>query len=279
MPTSLSTSAPSNSTPSNRTAIIAGASAGAVGLLFIALAALFLWKRHQQHRTGFLEALSRSRRENTSAGGVGLLDGEFDDDEDDDGVPMRRYRDAVPGHSAELSSSTTHSSAPSLFRARGAETGSVFREQVWPPPGEGSQFVDPFVGDVRGASAADLSKIVDDVMGPSMSAGLPPGDPRPRHASPSESLFNDPFRDQSHAGFSPSVYYDRPSPAASTSSLPGTSGLPPGAAQPKKPSPLGGSSTPPPRSSKNWLERSPRTVDRPLTPSAAGEQPGIGMAV
>ncbi|KAF9441899.1 hypothetical protein P691DRAFT_779643 [Macrolepiota fuliginosa MF-IS2] len=61
----------------------------------------------------------------------------------------------------------THSSAPSLFRARASESGSIFREGVWPPPGEGSDFVDPFVGHVKsGCADGELGRVVLGVMGP-----------------------------------------------------------------------------------------------------------------
>ena len=58
----------------------------------------------------------------------------------------------------------THSpSPPILLRARGSETGSIFHEDVWPPPAETSRLVDPIV---QASSQVDLSSIVDDVMGP-----------------------------------------------------------------------------------------------------------------
>jgi len=42
------------------------------------------------------------------------------------------------------------SSMPSLYRIRASESGSIFREEdVWPPPGEASEFADPFLGHVR----------------------------------------------------------------------------------------------------------------------------------
>lgn len=48
-----------------------------------------------------------------------------------------------------------------LMRARGSETGSMFREGVWPPPGEA--LVDPILGS---SSEVDLNGIVESVMGP-----------------------------------------------------------------------------------------------------------------
>ena len=50
--------------------------------------------------------------------------------------------------------------APHLMGVR-AESGSIFREAVWPPPGQPSALVDPLV---KASSAVDLSRIVDDVV-------------------------------------------------------------------------------------------------------------------
>jgi hypothetical protein len=50
--------------------------------------------------------------------------------------------------------------------SRGSETGSVFREDVWPPPSESSRLMDPLAQSM----SIDLRSIVDDVMGPSIEA-------------------------------------------------------------------------------------------------------------
>ncbi|KAF9233604.1 hypothetical protein BU15DRAFT_13211, partial [Melanogaster broomeanus] len=49
---------------------------------------------------------------------------------------------------------------------RSSPVTSIFREDVWPPPSESSRLMDPIshTGDI------DLSRIVDDVMGPSAAA-------------------------------------------------------------------------------------------------------------
>ncbi|KAJ7496129.1 hypothetical protein B0H11DRAFT_885553 [Mycena galericulata] len=278
-PTSLST-AGSSTTPAQRTAIIAGATAAAVGVILLLLGALFVYKRHKGRKLEFSEAIGRVRREAHGAGGVGLLD---DEGFDDDDVPMRRYRDNAishsPTHSRSMNTSATslgppQSPAPSLFRQR-AETGSLFREEgVWPPP-QATHFVDPLVGVGTGES---LTRIVDDIMGP------PSYDPAaPTHAlvepahrgtipsmsSATSSLYADPFRDVSHSTTASdnSLYYDRRGASSSmssntqhTASRPTTPqsllGLPAGAAQtPKKSSPL--ASTNPPTSA-TWLTRSPK---------------------
>lgn len=55
-----------------------------------------------------------------------------------------------------------------LMRARGSETGSVFHEGVWPPPGEGAVLVDPIL---RSSSQVDLGGIVESIMGPEEEGG------------------------------------------------------------------------------------------------------------
>lgn len=274
--------------------------------MLFALGAVFVYKRHIGRKREFSEAVGRVRREAHGAGGVGLLDDEgFDDD---DGVPMRRYQDAVshsPSHSRDINMSSVslgppQSPAPSLFRQR-AETGSLFREEgVWPPPG--SQFVDPLVG----LGAGDgLGKIIDDVMGPPPShakdesstsststaySGLGFADPV-HHAenTPSlSSLYNDPFRDISHAPApsDPSLYYDRRGASSSMSThsqqtssgdRPATPqsllGLPAGAAPtPKKSSPLAMARTAAPPSSATWLTRSPRRHTKDLSGSQSSQE-------
>ncbi|KAF9526179.1 hypothetical protein CPB83DRAFT_494902 [Crepidotus variabilis] len=54
------------------------------------------------------------------------------------------------------------SPTPSLLKSRVSDTGSIFREEVWPPP-EAPTFVDPIEAN---SSQVDLSGIVDEVMGP-----------------------------------------------------------------------------------------------------------------
>ncbi|KAJ7647183.1 hypothetical protein FB45DRAFT_191422 [Roridomyces roridus] len=262
-PTSLSTAGPTAS--SRRTAVIAGATAAGVGIILLLLAAVFVYKRHKSRRLDFFEAIGRVRREATGAGGAGLLDDEgFDED---DNVPMRRYRDNAPtGHSRSTSTiGPPQSPTPSLFRQR-AETGSLFREEgVWPPP-QGSQFVDPLVG--VGATEG-LARIVDEVMGPEPAHH---NKDIPTMSSASTSLYNDPFRDTSHTHgrqpSDPSLYFDRrDASTSSTGSLAsGTGsrpqsllGLPAGAAlPPKKSSPLVNTTPPSPTTTSTWLSRSPK---------------------
>ncbi|KAJ7076339.1 hypothetical protein B0H15DRAFT_916002 [Mycena belliarum] len=293
-PTSLST-ATASATTARRTAIIAGATAAGVGLVLLLLGAIFIYKRHKSRKLEFSEAIGRVRREAHGAGGVGLLDEEGFDDED--GVPMHRYRDNAGGGSrsmnmSEASLGKPQSPAPSLFRNRAPETGSLFREEgVWPPP-QGTSFVDPLVGV---GSGDGLARIVDDVMGPanpalshakSNSNSSPAYTPRPSAdsnlrppiptmSSATTSLYADPFRDISHTSqpSDPSLYFDRRGASSSMSSDSHTThgsrpttpqsllGLPAGAAPaPKKPSPLAAAANQ--NSSATWLNRSPRKHNR-----------------
>lgn len=240
-------------------------------LILIALGAVFLYRRHQI-RQQFDAYFHRPKREDR-----GLLDGEDFDDEDD-GVPMRRYRDASGSTNATTPtprSDTPHSQAPSLYRARAAETGSIFREEVWPPPGRESELVDPFVNSVNRSREVDLGSIVDTVMGPKAVAaaaagagaghpqrsenstaattsssstgytGLPAAQDRPES---SQSIYTDPFRDASRAAASSSVYYTLP-PGASPASTPGA--------------PIGVTTNPPP--SSYHLQLPPETLAKPAS--------------
>ncbi|KAI0366654.1 hypothetical protein BV20DRAFT_1002030 [Pilatotrama ljubarskyi] len=73
------------------------------------------------------------------------------------GTPMDPNRTPTQGGAAGAAGAHPH-----LMGLR-AESGSIFREAVWPPPGEPSTFVDPIVS---ASSAVDLGRIVNDVMGP-----------------------------------------------------------------------------------------------------------------
>ncbi|KIY46571.1 hypothetical protein FISHEDRAFT_75491 [Fistulina hepatica ATCC 64428] len=96
IPTNLASSGQGGSNSgSARTAIIAGSTAGAVVFVLIVLAALFVYKRHQKRELGFIDALIQRQREGRGAGGVGLLDDEFDDE--DPVMRMSQYRDTPSG--------------------------------------------------------------------------------------------------------------------------------------------------------------------------------------
>jgi hypothetical protein len=159
LPTSLADS-PRTAPTTNRTAVIAGTTAAVVVFLFVILAAVFAYRKHRLRKN---LAIFGKKKE-----GRGLLDGE--DFDDDVNLPnMASYRDREVSMGSSMSVPRSTSPTPSLLKSRTAETGSIFREEVWPPPG----FIDPIS---KNSSRVNLSKIVDDVMGPS-SLPLRPGLP------------------------------------------------------------------------------------------------------
>ncbi|KAF4623597.1 hypothetical protein D9613_002369 [Agrocybe pediades] len=152
LPTTLAESKPSLS-GSKRSGIIAGATAGFVAFILLLLAAIFAYRKHKLSRE---LAMSEKKRE-----AKGLLDGEEFDDADDD---ITRSTHGPATHTKEWGSwkdfkQPSTVGRENMLRARVSESGSIFREEVWPPPG----LVDP-IKDRN--SKVDLSNIVADVMGP-----------------------------------------------------------------------------------------------------------------
>ncbi|KAF5326004.1 hypothetical protein D9611_000521 [Ephemerocybe angulata] len=138
----------------SRTALIAGLTSGLVVLLMLLLGAAFAYRRHRRRR--HLETPAAAEETKVPKEQSGLLAGEgFDDDFDDadGGVIMRPHADNNPPRS--------QSPTMSILKTRASETGSIFREDVWPPPTD--ELVDPIT---RGSSRVDLGRVVDDVMGP-----------------------------------------------------------------------------------------------------------------
>ncbi|KAK0184711.1 hypothetical protein F5146DRAFT_219485 [Armillaria mellea] len=170
MPTSLATS-DSGSSDVNRTALIAGITTAAVVLAALALGAVFIYKRAQKRRIGFMETIKRIRREGKGAGAVGLLDDEFEDTthqpyRDLPNTPVSIPRSMQPP-SPPASEPSNYSTA-SLVRG---DSGSMFREEVWPPPREAS-------GHSREPS------IEEDPFRAIMPSPLPPGAAQPKKPSP-----------------------------------------------------------------------------------------------
>ncbi|KAH9476506.1 hypothetical protein JR316_0010418 [Psilocybe cubensis] len=242
LPTSLVNATPNNdSGSSSRTAVIAGATAGVIVLLCLALSSVFAYRRHRLRQ---ILALTNQKKE-----GKGLLDGE-EFDEDDASIPIRwQGRNGSP--------------APSLIRSRVSDTGSIFREEVWPPPG----FVDPIK---QGSSQVTLSHIVDDVMGPTQSRStsrLEQQDP----ASSTSDLSHGHQRDTSTTGLLPrsSSPLDDPfNPNHNVQSVYYSPVLPPGALPPSMPGQISYPPSPP-RSGGN--DTIPRIMETPPTP---GPGPG-----
>ncbi|CAA7263922.1 unnamed protein product [Cyclocybe aegerita] len=155
LPTSLVESSPKNSS-SQRTAIIAGTTAGLIGFVLVLLVAIFVYRKRKLNK--FFEESGRKKEVK------GLLDGEEFYDDDVAGHPRMRSqsRASVAVGATSAARLRTGSPAPGLLKSRTSESGSIFREEVWPPPG----FVDPIS---QNSSQVDLSRIVDDVMGPATS--------------------------------------------------------------------------------------------------------------
>lgn len=222
--------------------------------------------------SGRKEALGRER----------LLAGE---DLDDGGVPMtRRFHDNAGVIERGRGLTPSPSPALPLLRSRGSETGSIFHEGVWPPPGAESRMVDP----LSRSGEVDLGRIVDDVMGPERAPSIGGSWYAHERGQSGDSLV-DPFRDLSHSsegtgspysGVLAAAGLSNPGPpsyasgGASSTSLPQPQsypssllGLPAGAATPKKPSPLA-TSIPTSAQTTNWLSRSPKRTS--MTPPEPG---------
>ncbi|KAI0039667.1 hypothetical protein FA95DRAFT_994024 [Auriscalpium vulgare] len=139
----------SNHTTSRHTAIMVGSAIGGAALLIGALAALFfLRRRANKRRYSFLARKPLRPREAFLAG----------EDMDDPPEASPGYQDDPFAHGDQ------YALPPRLMRARASESGSIFQEGVWPPPAAGSRLADPIVS---AGKTDDLSRIVDDVMGPS----------------------------------------------------------------------------------------------------------------
>jgi len=135
VPTSLN-SQPGRLTSSQKIGVVIGSALGGLGLIVGLLFVAVIYRRNQRRKVMFahrrLGTPRRSRLE-----------------EEDD------FDLAAP---ANLDM-TFLDDQPRLLRARATESGSIFHEGVWPPPGH--SLVDP----IMAASEVDLSSIVDSVMG------------------------------------------------------------------------------------------------------------------
>ncbi|KIM28724.1 hypothetical protein M408DRAFT_329184 [Serendipita vermifera MAFF 305830] len=112
---------------SQRTGVIAGAAVGGVIVLVALLGLLFYFRRTRQVRQRLLEEKRAKERPPRH-----LLEDEADDYSFGRGPPMM----AQHWDSTSFTSGGSSPSAPRLLRARGSKTGSLFQEDVWPPPSE-----------------------------------------------------------------------------------------------------------------------------------------------
>ena len=123
---------------SQRTGVIAGAAVGGVCVLVALLGAIFFLRRARKARKRMLaEKNKRPTRH--------LLEDEAD------------YPPAQMAQWDAYSATGSTMSAPRLLRARGSQTGSLFHEDVWPPPNEVMQ--DPLL------TSQDLGSSISLAMG------------------------------------------------------------------------------------------------------------------
>ncbi|KAJ7177069.1 hypothetical protein C8R46DRAFT_944118, partial [Mycena filopes] len=145
--------------------------------------------RGRQREQEETDTLAREERSGKGAGGVGMLDEEdFGDSARERALPQIEYRAPMVEFHLDLPTTTTddrpvqeyeerppmlryHTQPPFLFPLRTSDSGSAFREEVWPPPRQESVFVDPLLH----APEDDLTRIVTDIM----------GQPQPTHAASS----------------------------------------------------------------------------------------------
>lgn len=129
--------------------MIAGAAVGGVFVLVALLGLLFYFRRTRQVRQRHLEEKRAKERPPRH-----LLEDEADDFHfGGRGPPMM----AQHWDSTSFTSGGSSPSAPRLLRARGSRTGSLFQEDVWPPPNEVMQ--DPLL------TAHDLGSSISLAMG------------------------------------------------------------------------------------------------------------------
>ncbi|KAI8978864.1 hypothetical protein BD414DRAFT_538772 [Trametes punicea] len=202
IPTTLSQSGGGDNLTSTKRGIIAG-SVGGAAILILVISVFLFYRRHQHKKLSFFKRLQPKPR-------ARLLDGEDDDFDlgppmarySDYPASIASSHSHSLSHAGSPATPKRSPNAPSFDASRSllgtpldpnrtptprgsvrglplgatvphlmpmrAESGSIFREGVWPPPGEHSVLVDPIVS---AASAVDLGRIIDDVMGPAGSSG------------------------------------------------------------------------------------------------------------
>jgi hypothetical protein len=216
----------------------------------MALGGVFWYRRHKLRKV--LESSGKKRE------GRGLLDGEEFDDERNLSTSMQSYYYPTYAFNPEGSSASLN-----LMKSRTSETGSIFREEIWPPPG----FIDPIL---KQNSQVDLSGIVDDVMGPSSyELAGPSAGPQEPHQPTDESSFSAISSTSTSSLITPPTSSSSSSSSSTYPAVASSSSkiLPPPPpvksslnSQPRKPSPLAIASMSDP---KLWLTRNVRQTGPP----------------
>ncbi|KAG6333794.1 hypothetical protein ID866_5289 [Astraeus odoratus] len=241
---------PSSSSDS-RAAIIGGSAAGAAIVIICLVSVTFFFRRKRVKRLRILDAITSSQKQAQQR--AMLLAGEDLDDIDMSHYSSAgRYRDfdaswdvgspqgsmsirsfippGSPGFgphpgpsplpSAGFSSPGASirgmgmSSTPTFHQSRRSDTGSLFQEDVWPPPNERSRLVDPLMH----GRDIDLSRIVDDVMGPSASSP-PSGVGDRQEQSAVSSVVPNSGANTSHVALLEAAGLSGPSPASESDPL------------------------------------------------------------
>lgn len=126
---------PANSSASSRhTGVVIGSAIGGTVFALLLISGIFLLYRRGSRRKVAFSLLPTAPRS----------------------PPLHEQDFDVEGRSQQPS-------LPVLLPLRGSDSGSIFREEVWPPPNTGSRLQDPLLA----ASHIDLHSVVDAVMGPS----------------------------------------------------------------------------------------------------------------
>ncbi|KAH9939833.1 hypothetical protein B0H21DRAFT_32369 [Amylocystis lapponica] len=279
IPTTLvSSGSAGTSNPTNR-AIIAGSIVGAVAFLSLALALVLFYRRHNHKKLNFFRFIAPKPRSM-------LLAGE-DLDDYDLSPPMHTYEDYPRTSSSSRSavrspagsfaysgyappslrtapfppSATPEPGAPStgsphLLGMRASDSGSIFQEAVWPPP---RALVDPLAG-----SHDDLTRIVDDVMGPAAPAPRPIRGHQSSMSDESDGTATAQTHTHTRAGSRTALLGGSPVSPHHAPLFVANAG--PGRASPgERGSPTG----------RMWLERSPKKAAR----SVEAVQEGVGEAL
>ncbi|KAI6118337.1 hypothetical protein F5141DRAFT_1264362 [Pisolithus sp. B1] len=206
----------SSSNSDQRAAIIGGSAAGGAVLLIIVVSIIFFLRRKHFKRLRILDAIMSTRKQAQKR--AMLLAGE--DMDDDFHPPPSRYRDYetpwdvgsphgsmsmhsfVPPGSPGLgpqpsifpslrsgdsrmgvsgAGTVSGPSTPPPYHSHRSESGSMFREEVWPPPNERSRLIDPLAR----SHEVDLGSIVNDVMGTPAGPALSEGAEQQHRSNPS----------------------------------------------------------------------------------------------